>query len=287
MYRHSALFFLFGCIEVPTARQSIEWISLDQTGSISVIRLTQSDTGWFKGTGHFKANLWTPNQSPLAFWDHAPTDHVIWNHALKAIGHRHQLQYGDAEWRLDSHYDEWNLRLLTTCDDLDNRWNLDENRTTIVHCIGSSHKGWSQSHDQSQMLNGQSWILSHLGQGIEDNRTLYLASTPTLRLAFEQQKESLHGTLETRPSIDKPWTTTTIHSIVTIDTGLQIQTDVGTLSITAIETIAIESPYEHIASWERTLSQSLYPTHDIIWQKGQSTWQGQPFFLLIRQHVSH
>lgn len=203
---------------------------------------------------------------------------MTWNHDLKAIGPRHQLHYSNSQWRLDSHYDEWNLRLLTTCDDLDNHWNNKDNFMTTVHCIGGSHQGWSQSHDQSQMLTGQSWILSHRGQGIQDDNTLYIASIPTLRLTLEQQNDSINGTLETRPTLEAPWTTITVHSIAPNHTGLQIQTDAGSLSITQIETIAIESPYEHIATWERTLTQAVYPTHDIIWQKGRALGKDNPSF---------
>ena len=73
------LLYLYGCSNLPTDRQSLEFISADQTGRLVVMRLTQSDTGWLKGTGHFKATIWNPGDTTLEFWDHAPKSHVDWN----------------------------------------------------------------------------------------------------------------------------------------------------------------------------------------------------------------
>ena len=111
----AVLFSLLGCAELPTDRRSIEVVSIDQTGQLVVVRLTQGDTGWLKGTGHFKTTIWTPDQHAIEFWDHAPQSHVIWDDEQISIGPRHTLRMSLDTWQLDSHLDEWNLRLMGTC----------------------------------------------------------------------------------------------------------------------------------------------------------------------------
>ena len=61
------LLYLYGCSSLPTDRHGLEFISADQTGRLVVMRLTQSDTGWLKGTGHFKATIWNPTENTLDF----------------------------------------------------------------------------------------------------------------------------------------------------------------------------------------------------------------------------
>lgn len=277
----NSILSMLGCADPPTQRNSLEWITLDQTGRVGVLRMTQSDTGWFKGTAHFKATIWTPTQSPLEFWDHAPSSHIIWQDTTKQIGSRHIITHQERNWQLDSHFDEWNLRMMGDCRSNEHTWGI-EDWTTSLHCSELNNSGWSQSHDQSQMLSGNSWIVSHQGSTVIRHSRWMLATTPSLRLMIEEDSLGLRGHIETRSKQDDAWTTHSINTITHNNDHSTIETDRGSISIRDPEPIGIEEPYQHIASWERWLTKSIFPMNSIRWDKAIGTWDEQPFVVLIR-----
>ena len=278
---HNSLLLLLSCSDPPTQRHSLEWVTLDQSGSIGVLRMTQSDTGWFKGTAHFKATMWTPNQSALEFWDHAPASHLIWQDATKQIGSRHSITNQQRHWQLDSHFDEWNLRMMGDCTSNDYTWTI-EKWTTTVHCADLSNLGWSQSHDQSQILSGNSWIVAHEGSTVIEHSIWMLATTASLRLMIEEDSLGLRGHIETRSNADDTWTTHSLKSVTHSEQSSIINTDAGSISIQKSDIIGVEDPYQHIASWERWLTESIFPMNTIQWNQAVGTWEEKPFVVLIR-----
>ncbi len=265
-------------------RQSIEWINADQTGSLGVLRLTQSDTGWLKGTGHFKGTIWTPNQSPLEFWDHAPKSHVTWTESLIEIGPRHRLQTTGTQWQLDSHFDEWNLRLTGLCSDHKtvHTWHEDPLWQTQVHCAEMDNRGWSQSHDQSQMLTGNGWIIEHSGEAIIEESRWIGAQSPTIHLLLEDNRFGVSGTLRHRTTNTDQWNTAQITGLDTSSTEWTLKTSDASISLTKFETIGLETPFQHIAFWERWLTKSHFAYPSIRWQRAVGQWQDTQFVAIIR-----
>lgn len=279
------LFSLLGCAELPTSRQSLEVISVDQTGRLVVIRMAQGDTGWFKGTGHFKATIWTPEQHALEFWDHAPKSHVVWGDEQISIGPRHTLRMLENTWQLDSHFDEWNLRLMGTCEPNDIEWQTSPMWKTHVVCPGMSSTGWIQSHDQSQLLKGSSSALFHKGSEIENDSRRFISTTPTLQLIIEQTQSGVYGYINTINK-DGIWESAPIQKVSESSGQWELSSEAGVIIIDDIEEIGIEDPYQHIAVWERKMAQSLYPLNSITWSKGHGKWQGNHFVVVIREQSS-
>ena len=274
---------LVSCSTLPTDRQSLEIISADQTGRLVVVRLTQGDTGWLKGTGHFKATIWNPGQNALEFWDHAPQSHVEWSDTQIAIGPRHTVHIADSTWQLDSHFDEWNLRILGTCDAKPIEWMATPTWSTKVLCPNMNNTGWTQSHEQSQLLKGSATAILHNGSAVETESQWFISANSTLQVLAEVTTSGIFGEIN---SINKEgtWISTPIQRVVKTETGWTIETDTEILHIDNIETIGIEDPFQHIVSWERTLTQPLYPLHTITWRKGRGVWQGKPFVVIMRDH---
>lgn len=271
-----------GCDSPPMYRQSIEWINADQTGSLGVLRLTQSDTGWLKGTGHFKGTIWTPNQSPLEFWDHAPQPHVTWTEGLIEIGPRHRLQKIDTQWQLDSHFDEWNLRLTGTCPEQNrlHTWSEEPLWQTEVHCSEMTNRGWSQSHEQSQMLTGTGWIIEHKGEAIIETSRWIGVQNPTIHLLFEENNYGLSGTI--RHLQDDQWTAVDITGLNTSTTEWTLETSDSPVLLTKFETIGVEMPFQHIASWERWLTDGHFAYPNIRWQRAVGQWKDTQFVAIVR-----
>lgn len=274
---------LVGCSTLPTDRQSLEIVSTDQTGRLVVVRLTQSDTGWLKGTGHFKATIWNPEQNALEFWDHAPQSHVDWNDEQISIGPRHTLRINGGAWQLDSHFDEWNLRILGTCNAKRTDWTVSPTWSTQVLCPSMNNTGWTQSHEQSQLLTGSSMAVLHKGSDVQTESQWFISSGSTLHLMVEATPGGVYGFVETIGE-DGQWLSSPIEGLTETETGWQLETTNGALQIDNIELVGVEDPFQHIVSWERTLTQSLYPLHTISWRKGRGVWQDKPFVVVIREH---
>ena len=281
------LLSLLGCAELPTDRQSLEVISIDQTGRLVVVRMTQGDTGWLKGTGHFKATIWTPDQHALEFWDHAPKSHIIWDEDQISIGPRHTLRMSlDSDtWQLDSHFDEWNLRMMGTCKVSNIGWQQSSKWNTQVICPSMDNTGWIQSHDQSQLLKGSSITLFHEGSDVVNKSHWFISTTPTLQLMVEQTPFGLYGYMKTLND-DGVWESIPVQTINKSNEQWQINTESGSINIDNIESIGIEDPYQHIASWERWMTQPLYQLNHIQWQKGHGEWQEQHFVVVMREQGS-
>ena len=276
------LLYLYGCSNLPTERQSLEFISTDQTGRLVVMRLTQSDTGWLKGTGHFKATIWNPGDTTLEFWDHAPKSHVDWNEQQISIGSRHMVQINETNWQLDSHFDEWNLRLLGICDAQPAQWMVTPDWSTQVLCPNMTNTGWTQSHEQSQLLNGSSIAVLHKGNELKTDSQWFISTNSTLHLMIEMTPNGVFGYMNTIDE-DGQWHTHSILNVTQSDAIWQIKTSSGTVQIDDIQDIGVEDPFEHIASWERTLAQQYYPLNTITWRKGHGVWQDKPFVVIIRE----
>ena len=277
------LFSLFGCSGLPTDRESMELVSIDQTGRLAVFRFSQGDTGWLKGTGHFKATIWDPDQDALEFWDHAPADHVTWTDTKISIGVRHTLQRAGANWQLDSHFDEWNLRVLGTCSGTSEEWSVTDTWSTVVPCPNMNNTGWTQSHEQSQMLKGASLLVSHKGTQPIDGMML-MAATPALHFTLEMVEDSVFGQITFR--VDENWTTQPIKEITATSNGWLITTETERIQIDNLQVVGVEDPHQHIMDWERRLASTVAPMHTIQWSKGRGVWKDTPFVVVIRQHSS-
>ena len=230
------LLFLLGCAELPTKRQSLEIISADQTGRVVVVRLAQGDTGWFKGTGHFKATIWTPEQHALEFWDHAPESHVVWSDEQISIGPRHTLRMSTDSWQLDSHFDEWNLRLMGTCHTKEVEWQTSPSWNTRILCSGMPNTGWIQSHDQSQLLKGSSIATFHKGDEIDTNSHWFISTTPTLQLMVEQTQSGVYGYINVLGE-DGMWESSPVQTVSESNGQWQINSAAGDVIINNIEEI--------------------------------------------------
>ena len=276
---------LFSCSTLPTDRQSLEIVSADQTGRLVVVRLTQGDTGWLKGTGHFKATIWNPGQNALEFWDHAPQSHIEWTDTQIAIGPRHTVRISGSTWQLDSHFDEWNLRILGTCDTKPTEWMTTPTWSTRVLCPHMNNTGWTQSHEQSQLLKGSSTAILHKGSDVETESQWFISTNPALQIVAEVTTNGVYGFINTMNK-EGDWISIPIQHVAKMETGWKIETTTDTLNIDNIETIGVEDPFQHIVSWERTLTERLYPLHTITWRKGRGVWQGNPFVVIMRDHQS-
>lgn len=277
------LLYLYGCSNLPTDRQSLEFISADQTGRLVVMRLTQSDTGWLKGTGHFKATIWNPGENTLEFWDHAPQSHVDWTEQQISIGYRHTVQMTGTDWQLDSHFDEWNLRILGSCGAKPTAWMVTPEWSTQVLCPNMTNTGWIQSHEQSQLLNGASIAVLHKGNELETDSQWFISTNSTFHLMIEMTPNGVFGYFQTMDD-NGQWNSSSILSVTESKSTWEIKTSAGTIQIDDIQDIGVEDPFEHIASWERTLAQHYYPLHTIAWRKGHAVWQDKPFVVIIREH---
>ena len=276
------IFSLLGCVELPTKRQSLEIISTDQTGRLVVVRLAQGDTGWFKGTGHFKATIWTPEQHALEFWDHAPESHVVWSDEQISIGPRHTLRMSTDAWQLDSHFDEWNLRLMGNCQTKKVEWQTSLNWKTRILCSGMTNTGWIQSHDQSQLLKGSSIATFHTGNEIDTESHWFISTTPTLQIMVEQTQAGVYGYINTLNEAGL-WESNPVQTVNESNGQWQITSASGTLRINNFEQVGIEDPYQHIASWERWMTQPLYPMNRITWRQGHGEWQGNHVIVVMRE----
>ena len=279
------LWAILGCSTLPTDRQSIEIVSTDQTGRLVVVRVTQSDTGWLKGTGHFKATIWNPEQNALEFWDHAPKSHVEWSDEQVSIGPRHTVRIAGSTWQVDSHFDEWNLRLLGTCLTQPTEWIVSPTWSTRVLCPNMTNTGWTQSHEQSQLLQGYSMAVLHEGSDTNTEGLWFLSTSSTLNLLIEVTSQGVYGFINTL-NANGQWISTPVQNVLKTETGWQIDTSSETLEIDSVENIGEEDPFQHIASWERTLAKRLYPLYTITWRKARGMWQNKPVVVTVREHRS-
>lgn len=277
------LLSIFGCSNLPTYRQNLELISIDQTGRLAVFRFSQGDTGWLKGTGHFKATIWNPDQNALEFWDHAPVDHVTWSDTEISIGVRHTLRHAGDSWQLDSHFDEWNLRVMGSCSSEVKSWTINDSWSTTVHCPKMTNTGWTQSHEQSQLLKGTSLLLSHNGSEPVDGM-MFMAANSTLHFTLEATENSIFG--EVNLQKDDQWQTQPIKSITENSNGWLLETTTERIQIDKIATIGTEDPHQHIMDWERGIADTVVPIRSIQWSKGRGVWNQKPFVVIIRKHSS-
>lgn len=277
------LLSIFGCSNLPTHRQNIELVSIDQTGRLAVFRFSQGDTGWLKGTGHFKATIWNPDQNALEFWDHAPADHVTWSDTEISIGVRHTLRRAGDSWQLDSHFDEWNLRVMGSCSSEARSWTINDNWETAVHCTNMTNTGWTQSHEQSQLLKGTSLVISHKGNEPTDG-LMFMAANSTLYFTIEAAENSFFGEINFQK--DDQWQTQPIQSITENSNGWLLETTTEQIHVDKIETVATEDPHQHIMDWERSIANTVVPIRSIQWSKGRGVWNEKPFVVIIRKHSS-
>ena len=99
---------------------------------------------------------------------------------------------------------------------------------------------------------------------------------------MEEDSLGLRGHIETRSNDDNTWTTHSINNITHTEQSSTINTDAGNIFIQKSELIGIEDPYQHIASWERWLTKSIFPMNTIEWHQAVGTWEEQPFVVLMR-----
>jgi len=277
------LLSILGCSSLPTYRQNMELISIDQTGRLAVFRFSQGDTGWLKGTGHFKATIWNPDQNALEFWDHAPADHINWSDTEISIGARHTLRHIDGRWQLDSHFDEWNLRVMGSCSSEEKSWTINDTWSTAVHCPNMTNTGWTQSHEQSQLLKGNSLLISHKGMEPVDGM-MFMAANPTLYFTLETTEDANFGEINFQK--DGQWQTQPIKSIQRSSNGWLLETSTEQIQVDKIETIGTEDPHQHVMNWERNIASTVAPIRSIQWSKGRGVWNEKPFVVIIRKHSS-
>lgn len=274
----TSFWLMIGCDTLPTARRSTEIITFDQAGSLTVLRWSQGDTGWMKGQGHFRANWWSQSQTPLMFWDHAPTEYIQWQENERSLGLRHQVTYENHTWTANSHFDEWNLRLLNHCD-AENIWSNDlPNWHTNIACISSNSVGWLQSYKQSHPIQGWSVVINHEGTRTHQKHLQIMGMSSTHYLYATSIDEHIGGILVNRSD----------NSTIPIDaiehsTQLVEITIGSTRSTIPMDTlVGIDDPYEHLASWERYFAASL-STSSIAWYRATAVVNESPMALIIRQ----
>ena len=272
------LTLLFGCSELPNQRRSAEVVLFDQTNSLTVLRWSQGDSGWLKGQGHFRATWWSPTQSPLQFWDHAPKEYVQWNDSLKDVAMRHQLERLEEQWVANSHFDEWNLRIQTPCDNKDVWSNTSKDWSTTVSCMSSNSVGWLQSYKRSHPIQGWSFIIEHTGHKTIHKHLQVFGFSHTQYLYAEVADGLTGGTFVDRQSTD----ITEITNIQSDSDQLNLHTSTGQITIPYGKLIGIDDPYEHLASWERWTNH-LFPSNQIEWSLTNVVIDDSPMTILIRQ----
>lgn len=276
----SSLLLLMACDALPNHRQSSELVVFDQTGSLTVLRWSQGDTGWLKGQGHFRATWWSPSQTPLQFWDHAPADYVDWTQHTRSIALRHRLEYTDAQWLVNSHFDEWNLRVQTPCEN-STSWKSDSpNWRTTLQCVSPASVGWLQSYKQSHPIQGWGFLIEHQGTEPIQSHLQIMGLSHTHFLYIESRDDQTDGVLTER----KTGIQTAITSSEQQSDKMVIYTDTDAFNIPMgdIDIIGIDDPYEHLAMWERALP-SYIPTHPIVWSITTTPVKEIPMTIILRQ----
>ena len=167
----------------------------------------------------------------------------------------------------------------------DSAWETSQMWSTYVLCSGMNNTGWIQSHDQSQMLKGSSIAILHKGNQIGTESHWFISSTPTLQLFVEKTNSGTYGYINTLNE-DGTWESSPVQTVHESSGQWQINSSFGTLSINNVEHVGVEDPYQHIASWERWMTQPLYPMNSITWRQGHGEWQGNHFVVVMREQRS-
>lgn len=273
-----SLSMLMACDALPKYRQSSELVLFDQTGSLTVLRWSQSDTGWLKGQGHFRATWWPQSQTPLLFWDHAPSDYVDWTKQTHSIAQRHLLEYSDSQWLANSHFEEWNLRIQVPCENSTSWTNVAKEWRTTLQCVSPKSIGWLQSYKQSHPIHGWGFLIEHEGTDTIQNHLQIMGLSNTHSLYVEYRDGETSGTLtERKNNVQKP-----IVSLESKSDQIVIHTEIDAFSIPLRKAIGVDDPYEHLATWERAFP-SYIAANPIVWSMSTTSINEIPMTIILRQ----
>lgn len=273
-----SLSMLTACDTLPKYRQSSELILFDQTGSLTVLRWSQGDTGWLKGQGHFRANWWSTSQTPLVFWDHAPSDYIEWSQENRNIALRHQLKYSDSQWLANSHFDEWNVRVQVPCENEQPWTNLTQDWSSTLQCVSPTSVGWLQSYKQSHPIQGWGFVIDHQGTETIQNHIQLMGLSQTHSLYIEYIDGETSGILTDRQTN----TPSKVTSLELQSDQIVIQTDSTSFNISLGKVLGVDDPYEHLATWERAFP-SYFTTHPIVWSMTTTVVHEIPMTIILRQ----
>ena len=268
-----------GCLDSSTYRQGLEWITYDHTGQLAVFRWVTGDTGWLKGQGHMRAHVWLANQSPVSFWTHAPPEFVQWSESEIQIGVGQSQRKKDSLWQLDSHFDEWNVRVQTPCSESPVNWQVNDDWSGSVQCIEEGSIGWVQSHTQSFPIQGWTVTIQHSGTQPPQDRISIFGVSAGVQLAIEVEHSEIFGLF----NIDG--TSIPVQSINQTESGWSIETDSSAIPIENIEFLGMDDPYEHIPSWERALVGTRFPSPPIKWYRGRMKLNDRSILVILRHQT--
>ena len=116
----------------------------------------------------------------------------------------------------------------------------------------------------------------------------FISTTPSLQLLVETTQTGVYGYANTLNK-DGVWESSPVETVKETNAGWQITSSSGILTIDGLEHIGIEDPHQHIATWERWITKSLYPMNSITWkQGGHGEWHGNHVVVVMRdQHVAN
>ena len=270
------LLALLSCTS-PTARSSVEVVSLLNSGDLFTLRMTQGNTGIFAGQSTVRTHFWKRKQSALAASIRGTKADTVWTDERIAIGPQ-TMSIAPEKIETNIRAEEFSLRFLATPKMSGCRHDSESWFGEVV-TLNADNTGWLQAEKNSAPLIGKSLVIRHGGEGQSPNETKWLIGLgSTTGLFYEERGDFSFGCL-TVGNENIPLTGTMVQWT---DTGAIIEAGKWKIDVVHTERYGTEDPFDHVSGIERTLATPVLSTPANHWYRSVGTVTGpREFFLSL------